>query len=122
MTLSQMAQKSGVSRSELLELPRNLHAVKVVYVGATENKPSRLRLTSQRFERDSITFSYDSEYNSAFEQAVVWLRSNGFTVVSLAEMPNAIGLVMVSDFEALKEAAKHPTGAKGLTEDRKNKS
>lgn len=81
----------------------NAHLIKITYVGPTNTRGSRVKLTSQRFERDSATFGYRHQFNNTFDQAVAWLREHGYTIVCSGEMPNAYWAA-VEQFKPLREA------------------
>lgn len=67
----------------------NAHLIRISYVSPTDRKGSRIRLASQRFERNAITIPYDHRYNNTFDIAEAWLKVHGYTIVCSGEMPGA---------------------------------
>lgn len=80
----------------------HVHAIKVSYLGPTDYRGSRVKLTSWRFH-DSVTLSYDYEIGSPMRQAVAWLSDHGYSEISTAEAPDFY-VVTVHEFSPLKEA------------------
>ena len=80
---------------------RNLHMVEVKYLGATNTKGSRVKLTSHRF-KSSITIPYSYEFNSADDIGTDWLEKNGFRPVFGGEWKNGQTIVAVEVFEPLR--------------------
>lgn len=62
----------------------NFHVLKVKYIGATNYKPSRVSIRSERFEQ-SKTIEYDHQFSNTYEIAINWLNENGFNVPGKAE-------------------------------------
>lgn len=81
----------------------NLHAFTIKYLGATNTKGSRIKITSERFEQ-SITISYNHEFNSAIDCALAYLLNKGFNIVGQAEIKSIAGLLLSDTFEPLKNA------------------
>lgn len=81
----------------------NAHLIKITFVCPTDTKGSRVKLTSQRFERDAVTIPYDHAYNNAFDIAQAWLQAHGYTIVCSGEMPNAYWAA-VTEFKTLRES------------------
>jgi hypothetical protein len=67
------------------------------------SRGARVKLTSQRFERDAVILPYDYDYANPFDIGEVWLRQHGYTVVCSGEMPNAYWAA-VAEFKPLREA------------------
>lgn len=90
----------------------NAHMIFVTFHGPTNSRGSRIKLTSQRFEnRDAVTVSYDHSVSGTFNQAAMWLRDHGYTVLASGEMPNGYCFA-VREFVPLKEAnASKPADA-----------
>lgn len=63
----------------------NYHVIKVTYLGATNRLGSRVKLTSERFEKDSVTMCLDHRFNSSLAQAVAFLSQCEFAIVGTAE-------------------------------------
>ena len=73
----------------------NYHIVKVKYLGPTHTKGSRVKMTSERFENNSITISYDYEFNNAMDIAIKWLSNHGYDVQGQAESQKIAGYVIL---------------------------
>ena len=79
---------------------QNFHILKIGFIGASEHRPSRVKITSERFKQ-SVLFSYDHEYNNTLQCATEWLLNNGFNIVGHGESTDGY-YVISSTFEALK--------------------
>lgn len=83
------------------------HVIKVKYLSPTENRGARVKLTSERFEKNSITIPYDYARNSAVDVASAWLNSHGYPVEGQGEGQGSTDyLLLGSDgngFETLKK-------------------
>lgn len=75
----------------------NYHIIKVKYLGATNFRGSRVKMTSDRFKQ-SVTISYDHALNSIEDMAIVWLAAHGFSVTGGAE-----GYIITDTFKGLKD-------------------
>ena len=62
----------------------NFHVIKVYYIGATNSKPSRVKLVSERF-KVSKTIEYNHQFNGICDIALDWLSKNGFNIIGKAE-------------------------------------
>lgn len=82
----------------------NAHLIRITYVPATDSKPSRVRLTSQRFERNAITIPYDYCFSTISDTARNWLESHGYTIVCSGEMPGGYWAA-IKEFEPLRKRA-----------------
>lgn len=67
---------------------KNVHAITVTYVGATNLRGSRVKLHSNRFNTSKF-INYDYALNSIYDMAQVWLESKGYTCLSLSESKNS---------------------------------
>lgn len=79
----------------------NKHLVKVSFLGPTDYKGSRVKLTSMRFEKNSVTISKDYQFNSSIEQAVYWLEKNGYKPLFVGELPKGEYMVVCDEFNPL---------------------
>lgn len=61
-----------------------IHTIEVKYLGATNFKGARVKMTSLRFN-DSKTISYSYSHNTSYEDAKDWLESEGFNVLYVSE-------------------------------------
>jgi len=75
---------------------KNYHIIKVKYLSATNYLPSRVRLTSERFVKNSIIISYDYQYNSALDIARAWLESHAYNVIGQGESQKIAGYLILS--------------------------
>jgi hypothetical protein len=63
---------------------KNLHLLKIKYLGPTNFRGSRIRIKSERFNQ-SITVSWDYSANSSAEIAINHLQKLGFEFIGQAE-------------------------------------
>lgn len=77
----------------------NAHLIKTSFLGPTDTRGSRVRLTSQRFERDAVTIPYAN----TFDIGSAWLTEHGYTAVCSGEMPGAYWAA-VAEFKPLRES------------------
>lgn len=96
----------------------NYHVLLVKYIGATNYRDARIKITSPRF-KDSVTFPwpYDSPLNSAVRVAASYLIGQGWKVVGIAEGPATHDFVISTTFDRLPKAKVRtlrvgPIGAK----------
>lgn len=78
----------------------NLHVLIVKFLGATNSRGARVKITSERFE-DSITISYDYSLNGTLDIATNYLTNKGFTIIGQAEGKDHYYIIS-STFEPLK--------------------
>lgn len=78
----------------------NYHILKITYLGATNNRGSRIKIKSERFEQ-SVTISYDYSCNNSLDGAVKWLKANDFTIKGQGEGKDCY-YVVTSTFKPLK--------------------
>ena len=88
----------------------NLHTIEVKYLGATNSRGSRVKMTSLRFG-DSVTIGYNHEFNSSVDNAENWLNKNGFEPIFKSEGKNVMYLHCFV-FEPLKSAPVMSDGFK----------
>ena len=84
--------------------PTNYHVFAIKYLGATDTKGSRVKITSQRFEQ-SVTISYNYEYSNIYEMAQEKLESMGYEITGMGETPSGY-VLMSTTFEPLKMTIK----------------
>lgn len=80
----------------------NAHLIRISYVSPTDSKPARVRLASQRFERNAVVIPYDHNYSNTFDLAEAWLKSHGYSIVCSGEMPGAYWAA-VKEFQPLRK-------------------
>lgn len=76
---------------------QHFHILRVKYLGATNTRGSRVKITSDRF-KNSTTISYDHALNNIEDMAVSYLQKRGYHIVGIAE-----GYVITDTFKSLKE-------------------
>lgn len=81
----------------------NAHLLIARHVGPTDTKGSRVRLTSQRFERDTVMEGCDRDCNGTFENARKKLTVLGYTEIRSGEMPEGYWFA-VAEFQPLRES------------------
>lgn len=86
---------------------RNLHLIEVKYLGATNTRGSRVKLTSHRFG-DSVTIPYDYEFNNAHDMAEAWLRKRvtKHSLLFTGEWKDGMNIIAIDVFERLKTIEK----------------
>lgn len=84
----------------------NLHLIAVKYLGPTNTKGSRIKMTSLRFG-DSVTIPYGYEYNNARDIAEAWLASKMThkSIIGSGETPTGF-IIAVDVFERMKSIEK----------------
>lgn len=83
----------------------NAHFIASKYIGQTDTRSSKVKLTSLRFERDSIQEGYDYEKGNVFDQGTAMLQALGYTVICSGETPKGY-VWAVAEFYPLKETAR----------------
>lgn len=78
----------------------HFHLLTVKYLGPTNSRGSRVKISSDRFE-DSKTIGYDHKFNGSLAQAADWCDKNGFNVVGTAEGKGPLSYVITDTFEGL---------------------
>lgn len=79
---------------------KNYHLFTVKYLGATNNRGARIKITSERFEQ-SITLSRNYSVE-ATEQAINYLNDKGFNIVGRGNGSNQTDVLISEVFEPLK--------------------
>ncbi len=77
----------------------NYNIIEVVYLGATNNKGSRVKMYSPRFET-SKTIPFNYSLNSIDEMAIEYLKNNGFEIIGQGETKKGFAII-TSTFKAL---------------------
>ena len=87
------------------DLP-NYHLIVVSYMGATNSRGSRMKLTSLRFG-DSVLLSYDYSFNQGKDQAIKYLHDNGFDPIGSGyDEKKGDSIIICKSFNSLKETKK----------------
>lgn len=73
----------------------HFHVFNVKYLGPTNYKGSRVKITTKRFNK-SKTISFDHALNNIEDMAAAYLEAHGYKVEGTAE-----GLVITSTFDSL---------------------
>ena len=87
---------------------KHLHLIKVKYLGATDTKGARIKITSTRHNQSKY-LSKDYEFNSRFEQAIDYLHTDlKYTVVSTCPLNygDTEHGILVQEFSAFKPEDK----------------
>ena len=77
----------------------NYHVITVKYLGTTNHRGSRVKLTSRRFNQ-SVVIPFDYVLNNIEDMAAVNMKINGFNIVGIAE-----GFVITDTFQGFNLAA-----------------
>lgn len=80
----------------------NLHVLKIKYLGATNTKGSRVKITSERFKQ-SIIIPYDYQYNSILDMASDHLKANSHAIIGQGEGKNCDYLIAKAVNNSFKE-------------------
>lgn len=92
---------------------KNYHLLTVKYLGPTNSRGSRVKISSDRFE-DSITIGYNHSFNGSLAQAVAWceaykdtlLSDRAFNVIGTAEGKGPISYIITDTFKGLREVSR----------------
>lgn len=85
------------------EITPNFHIIRVTYLGPTNSRGSRMKLTSLRF-LDTLILPYDYSYNQGKDQAINFLQINNFDVIGSGYDENrGDTLVICKNFMSLKD-------------------
>jgi len=69
------------------ETKKHYRGIKAKYLGPTNHKGSRIKITDERFEQSKI-IDFGYEYNNTLDQAIDYLEKNGFNIIGYSEMKN----------------------------------
>ena len=76
------------------ETKKHCRGFKVKYLGPTNYKDSRIKITDERFEQSKV-IDFRHEYNNTLDQAIDYLERNGFNIIGYSEMKN--GYIIICD-------------------------
>lgn len=76
------------------------HAMEIKYLPPTNFRPSRFKITSDRFKQ-SLTFSFNYTVGSLCEMAAIELANRGFTFNTCAETRDGC-IILVNEFKGLE--------------------
>tara|TARA_R110002124_G_scaffold281583_1_gene456043 strand:- start:40 stop:327 length:288 start_codon:yes stop_codon:yes gene_type:complete len=66
---------------------KNMRAIRVKFLGATNNKGSRIKLIEQMYKTtDTITLSYDYAIGNGTEQAIKYLQNKGINILGKSDV------------------------------------
>jgi hypothetical protein len=82
------------------ETTTNFHLITVKRLGATNEKGTRVKITSELFAHDSITLPYNYEYDTVKDIAINKLKDT-HDIVGSGETKNGYVLIISSTFEPL---------------------
>lgn len=66
----------------------NLHVFKIIYLPYSRNLPSRIKITSERFQQSEIVSTHIVDFaaaNTTEEMAAIWLAKKGFNIVAIGK-------------------------------------
>lgn len=85
----------------------NYHLIQVKYVGASNTRGSRVKLTSLRFPSDSVTLSFSYRHSSMIDQALEFLKEAKFKVSGYGyDELKGVYVICSTTFEPIKELKK----------------
>lgn len=67
-----------------MEKLTTIRLFKISFIGATNNRPSRVKIEDQRFN-DKIVMPFDYSFYTIYDQAQNYLISKGIKILNLAE-------------------------------------
>lgn len=80
---------------------QNFHVLKISFVGQTDTKDARVKITSERF-KESVTIPFGKNYDNTKDVAINWLDKKGFNIIGAAEGKD--WYYIISDtFQSLKQ-------------------
>ena len=83
---------------------QNYHAIQVRFIGPTNYRGARVKLTSGRFSADkanSVTIPFDYSASNTLDIAENWLTANGFELMGSAENRDSY-VIFASTFKRLE--------------------
>lgn len=80
---------------------KNFHLIQVTYMPATNTLPTRIKLSSARFEQ-SIIIPYGYNDSHMTETAERYLQEKGFEIVGLCELGKGDMGIITNTFKGLK--------------------
>lgn len=84
----------------------NTHIIRVARIPPTNHRPARVKLTSGRNSKDSVTLPFDYRFAYTIEYAKAWLREHGYHVVAYGDLSESEYVVGVREFTQLKLAQR----------------
>ena len=66
---------------------KHCRGIKVKYLGPTNYRGSRIKLTDERFSQ-SKTIDFSFNYSHKLDNAIDYLTTNGFKIIGYSEMKN----------------------------------
>jgi type II restriction/modification system DNA methylase subunit YeeA len=81
---------------------QNYHVITAIYIGPTNEKGSRIKLHSDRFEQTVIISFNHETFRQTDEIAIDYLQSKGFDIIGKAEKKDGYFLIS-NTFEPLKK-------------------
>ena len=79
---------------------KNYHILKVNYLGPTETRGSRIKISSERFNC-SVQIPYNYAFNNALDGACEWLRLGNWDIIGTGE-GKGHSYIITDTFKALK--------------------
>ena len=81
---------------------KNYHIFTIKYLGATNTKGSRVKITSERFKQ-SVIISYNYTFNSTTDMAQDYLKAKGHAIIGQGEGPKCDYLIAKAINNSFKE-------------------
>jgi hypothetical protein len=84
-------------------MSQNLHLIEVKYLGPSNTRGSKVKLTSLRFPGDSLTVSYSYRFHNILDEGLDILKAGGFKVVGYGyDEKKKVYIIASSTFEPIK--------------------
>jgi len=92
---------------------KHFHLIEAKYVGATNTRGSRIKLTSLRFPNDSFTVSYNYKFSNSLDIAIDELENIGVKIVGYGYDEKKGNYILATEtFEPIKQLKN----SRGLSE------
>ena len=66
---------------------KNMRAIRVKFLGATNNKGTRIKIIEQRYQTtDTVTLSYNYAIGNGTEQAIQYLQNKGINLLGKSDI------------------------------------
>ena len=83
---------------------KHFHLIEAKYLGATNTRGSKIKLTSLRFPNDSITASWNYEYSNLLDQAIDVLKKLNIKIAGYGyDEKKGTYILSTETFEPIKQ-------------------
>jgi hypothetical protein len=83
---------------------KHFHLIEAKYIGASNTRGSRIKLTSLRFPNDSFTFSYNYNFNNTLDMAIDELENIGIKIAGYGYDEKKGNYILATEtFEPIKQ-------------------